>query len=173
MEDDFYPKLMLDNVKEITHELLVSNNIKGLILDIDNTLVPNHVAEVDDDTLAWIDKIKASGIKLCIVSNGAKKRVVKFNDKLKLDAVHRALKPRAGAFEKARRIMGLESRNIAVIGDQIFTDVYGGNKAGMFTILVKPIDKREGMFVRLKRIPEKRILKGFEKASSKKENRVE
>lgn len=163
MKGEFYPRLMLDNVKEITHELLVSNNIKGLILDIDNTLVPNHVAEADDDTLRWIEKMKASGLKLCIVSNSTKKRVVKFNDKLKLDAVYNAYKPRAGAFEKARRIMGLESRNIAVVGDQIFTDVYGGNKAGMFTILVKPIDKREGIFVRLKRIPEKRILQSYRK----------
>ncbi len=170
MKHEFYPKLILDSVKDITYELLTSNNIKGLILDIDNTLVPNHVAEADESTLRWIEKMKASGLKLCIVSNAARKRVIRFNDKLSLDAVHRAFKPRTGAFEKAQRIMGLESHDIAVIGDQIFTDIYGGNKAGMFTILVKPIDRREGIFVRLKRFPEKRILDDYRKKAGDNKN---
>jgi HAD superfamily phosphatase (TIGR01668 family) len=161
MNDIFLPKLYVDSITEITADMLEKNDIKGLILDIDNTLVPNHVADADDDAVRWIESMKASGFKLCIVSNGAKKRVVRFNEKLKLFAIYRAMKPARKAFMKAGGLMGLENRQIAVVGDQIFTDVYGGNRAGMFTILVKPIDRREGKFVRLKRVFERRVLRGI------------
>jgi len=161
MNEIFLPRMYVDGFAEITADILRENDIKGLILDVDNTLVPNHVADPDDSVLNWIESMKASGFKLCIVSNGAKRRVVRFNEKLKLYAIHRAMKPVKSAFIKAGRLMGLESRHIAVIGDQIFTDVYGGNRAGMFTILVRPIDRREGRLVKFKRIFEKRILRGY------------
>jgi HAD superfamily phosphatase (TIGR01668 family) len=93
--------------------------------------------------------------------------VVRFNDRLQLNAVHRAMKPGTQAFLKAGRFMGIGNGNIAVVGDQIFTDVYGGNRAGMFTILVHPIDKREGKLVRFKRIFEKRILTRYSEWSKK------
>jgi HAD superfamily phosphatase (TIGR01668 family) len=158
MNSVYYPKLYVDSINDITDELLQKNGIRGLILDIDNTLVPNHVADADENAVAWIEKMKASGYKMCIVSNASKNRVVRFNDRLKLYAVHRAMKPYVAPFMKAAGIMGLEKENIAVVGDQIFTDIYGGNRAGMFTILVRPIDVREGRLVRFKRIFEKRIL---------------
>ncbi len=161
MIEKFYPSFAVDSIKDITIELLQKNNIKGLILDIDNTLVPNHVAEADDNAVQWIERMKAAGFKLCIVSNASKKRVIKFNDRLKLYAVHRAFKPGTRAFEKAGRMLDFKNKNIAVVGDQIFTDIYGGNRVGMFTILVKPIDVREGNLVRFKRIIEKRILKRY------------
>jgi HAD superfamily phosphatase (TIGR01668 family) len=163
MESVFYPKLFVDSINDITDEILQKNGIKGLILDIDNTLVPNHVADADENAVKWIEKMKASGYKMCIVSNASKKRVVRFNERIKLYAVHRAMKPVTAAFSRAGGIMGLDSGSIAVVGDQIFTDVYGGNMAGMFTILVKPIDQREGRLVRFKRIFEKRILDNYQK----------
>lgn len=167
MKGILLPRLYVDSIEEITADVLEKNGIKGLILDIDNTLVPNHVADADDNVLEWTDAMKAAGFKLCIVSNGARKRVARFNEKLGLFAVHRAMKPAKRAFLKAGMVMGLESRQIAVVGDQIFTDVYGGNRAGMFTILVKPIDCNEGIFVKLKRIFEKRILRELSENQSK------
>lgn len=161
MRDIFLPKLYVDSINEITAERLRNNGIEGLILDIDNTLVPNHVADADENALRWIESMKMSGFKLCIVSNGARKRVVRFNERLKLYAIHRAMKPAKKSFLKAGRLLGLQNHQIAVVGDQIFTDIYGGNRAGMFTILVKPIDKREGGLVRFKRIFEKPILKRY------------
>jgi HAD superfamily phosphatase (TIGR01668 family) len=161
MSKMLYPSLIVDGIRDITTEVLDKNHIKGLILDIDNTLVPNHVAEADENAIQWVERIKAAGYKVCIVSNAAKKRVIKFNDKLQLYALHRAMKPMTTAFRKASRMMGLKNENVAVIGDQIFTDVYGGNRAGMFTILVKPIDEREGKFVQIKRIFEKRVLRQY------------
>ncbi len=161
MNSNFYPEIYISSINEITDELLKKNGIKGLILDIDNTLVPNHVADADENAVRWIEQMKAAGYKMCIVSNAARKRVIRFNERIKLNAVHRAMKPATAAFYRAGRLMGLNSESIAVIGDQIFTDVYGGNRAGMFTILVKPIDKREGRLVRFKRIFEKRIMERY------------
>ncbi|MEN6313673.1 MAG: YqeG family HAD IIIA-type phosphatase [Clostridiaceae bacterium] len=163
MIEKFYPSYAVDSITDITAEILDANGIKGLILDIDNTLVPNHVADADDRAVNWIEGIKAGGFKVCIVSNASRKRVVQFNDRLKLYAVHRALKPGSRAFNKAGRMMDFKNKNIAVIGDQIFTDIFGGNRIGMFTILVKPIDLREGRIVRFKRILEKKILKKYAK----------
>jgi len=170
MIEKYYPSLAVDSIRDITTELLDENNIKGLILDIDNTLVPNHVAEADKDTVNWIEALKSEGLKLCIVSNASKKRVIKFNDKLRLFAIHRALKPGSRAFRKAAKMMNFRNENIAVVGDQIFTDIYGGNCIGMFTILVKPIDLREGKLVRLKRIFEKNILERYYEIAEKKGN---
>lgn len=164
MIEKFYPSLKVDKAQDIKLEMLAKNKIKGLILDIDNTLVPEHVAEADQKAVKWIEKLKEAGFKVCIVSNASQKRVVKFNEKLKVYAIHRASKPGRKAFMKAVRLMEIETYETAVIGDQIFTDIYGGNKLNMFTILVKPIDKREVIFVKVKRIAEKCILAMHEKS---------
>lgn len=160
----FYPDLTVDKVQEINAEMLRKNGIKGLILDIDNTLVPNHVKDADEAAVEWIRRVKNDGFKACIVSNASRKRVVRFNERLRLYAIHRASKPGTGAFYTAAKLMELKPENIAVVGDQIFTDIYGGNRANMFTILVKPIHKRESVFVMLKRFPEKIVLKRYHKS---------
>ena len=163
MVEKFYPNVILDKVQDISVEKLEKNNIKGLILDIDNTLVPEHMKEADENAVKWIERIKAANFKVCIVSNASKKRVIKFNERLQLYAIHRASKPGTKAFEKAARLMDLKNENIAVVGDQIFTDIYGGNRVNMFTILVSPIHKRESVFIMLKRLPEKLVLSSFKK----------
>ena len=114
MNDIFLPKLYVDSITEITADMLEKNDIKGLILDIDNTLVPNHVADADDDAVRWIESMKASGFAVHRIERG-KKRVVRFNEKLKLFAIYRAMKPARKAFLKAGGLMGLENRQIAVV----------------------------------------------------------
>lgn len=163
MLEKLFPDMMTNRVQDIDLEYLKSRNIKGLILDIDNTLVASHIKEADRNVVEWIEKAKASGFKMCIVSNASKKRVIKFNERLKLYAIHRASKPGSKAFKKAARLMDLEIAQTAVVGDQIFTDVYGGNRINMFTILVKPIDKRESFLVMIKRLPEKLVLSKYAK----------
>lgn len=160
----FYPDLIIDKVQNINLGILNRKKIKGLILDIDNTLVPMHMKEADENAVAWIENVRKAGLKACIVSNASHKRVIKFNERLKLFAIHRASKPGSKAFLKAARLMDLDIHEIAVVGDQIFTDVYGGNKLGMFTILVKPIDKREILFIRLKRIAERLVLSSYDRS---------
>ncbi len=164
MIEKFYPRLKVDKVQDIELNELIKNNIKGLILDIDNTLVPEHVAEADQNAVGWIERVKKAGLKVCIVSNASEKRVIKFNEKLKVDAIHRASKPSSKAFMRAARLMDIKPEETAVIGDQIFTDIFGGNRVSMFTVLVKPIDKREVIFVRAKRIAEKYVLTRHEKS---------
>ena len=163
MFEIFFPDLIVDKVQDIDLETLGKNNIRGLILDIDNTLVPSHMKEADQNAVDWIERVKISGLKVCIVSNASKKRVIKFNEKLKLFAIHRASKPGSKAFRKAIRLIDLKAEETAVVGDQIFTDIFGGNRLNMFTILVKPIHKREFLFVKLKRLPEKIVLTHFKK----------
>lgn len=157
MLEMFYPDLFVDKVQNIDLQFLQKNNIKGVILDIDNTLVP-HGKEADENAVLWIEKVKSAGLRACIVSNASKKRVIKFNERLKLYAIHRANKPGSKSFIKAAQLMDLKPFETAVIGDQIFTDVYGGNKVKMYTVLVKPIDKKEIPFIRFKRLFEKIIL---------------
>jgi HAD superfamily phosphatase (TIGR01668 family) len=165
MFEKFHPRLIVDKFQDIKLNILAENGIKGIILDIDNTLVPQHMKEADENAVKWIEMVKSSGFKVCIVSNATKKRVIKFNEKLKLYAIHRAFKPGSGAFLKAARLMNLPPDRIAVVGDQIFTDIYGGNRVNMYTILVKPIHENEPFFVRLKRYPEKLVLKNYRKRS--------
>lgn len=164
MLEKFYPKYRVDKVQDIELSMLEKEGIKGLILDIDNTLVPEHVAEPDQNALEWIGRMKESGLKVCIVSNASEKRVLKFNEKLQVFAIHNASKPSRKAFMSAVRLMDIDPEETAVIGDQIFTDIYGGNRLNMFTILVKPIDKKEIFFVRVKRIAEKYVLYKYEKS---------
>jgi HAD superfamily phosphatase (TIGR01668 family) len=158
----FYPSVTVGGIGDITAELLKKHDIKGLILDMDNTLVPNHSAQIDDKTLKWIEDLLSAGYKMCIVSNARRKRVEQFIDRVKLPAVHNAMKPRMTAFTRAGTMMGIPNKHIAVVGDQLFTDIYGGNRAGMFTILVNPIDSRESALIRFKRIFERRILRRYE-----------
>lgn len=164
-----YPKLYLNNVKEITIELLKKNNIKGLILDIDNTLI-----DFDKNMLVgakeWCEDLKSHGIKMCILSNTNKvHKVKKIADILELKYLYFAHKPNKKGFKKSKEILGLNEENIAVVGDQIFTDVLGGNRSKMFTILTKPIDTRDIWLTRLKRPFEKVVIKRYIKKEGIKE----
>ncbi|PYG87037.1 hypothetical protein LY28_02420 [Ruminiclostridium sufflavum DSM 19573] len=161
MIEKYYPDLYFDSIRHIDIKMLKQKGIKGLILDIDNTLVPMHSKDADDNAVSWIEELKIEGFKVCILSNASEKRVVRFNKAIAVTAIHRAYKPSGRAFLNAAGIMGLEPENIAVVGDQLFTDIIGGNKVNMLTILVKPIDRKEILFVRLKRIPEKLVLNSF------------
>lgn len=156
-----YPHLYLNNIKEITIELLKQNNIKGLILDIDNTLInfdKNLIPGCED----WCNNLKANGIKMCILSNTNKvHKVKKVAETLDLEYLYFAHKPNKKGFKKAKEILELNPENIAVVGDQIFTDVLGGNRSNMVTILTKPIDARDIWLTRLKRPFEKIVLKRY------------
>ena len=160
---NLYPKLYLNNIKEITIEILNKNNIKGLILDIDNTLI-DYDKQLLEGAKAWCENLKSCDIKMCILSNTNKvHKVKKVAEILNLEYIYFAHKPNKKGFRKAQEILNLEPENIAVVGDQIFTDVLGGNKSKMFTILTKPIDTRDIWLTRLKRPFEKVVIKNYKK----------
>ena len=167
-----YPDLYIKNVTEITVELLKKYNIKGLILDIDNTLI-DYDKNMLDGANIWCEELKKNNIKLCILSNTNKvKKVEKVAKILDLEYIYFAHKPSKKGFFKAQKLLGLKANEIATVGDQIFTDVYGGHRVGMFTILTKPIDKRDILITRLKRPFEKIVIKNYLK-SNKLENKGE
>lgn len=154
----FYPKKIVDSIYNIDLNELYRKNIRGLIIDVDNTLVGHGVLEANQNVIDWIENAKKVGMKICIASNNSQQRIVKFNEHLKLPAIHKASKPRRKSFIKASEIMELKIEEIAVIGDQIFTDIIGGNRMGMYTIMVKPVDKNEPYYIKLKRVIEKFLL---------------
>lgn len=162
-----YPKEYLNSVKDISLELLNKNNIKGLILDVDNTLInldkvmPVGVAE-------WAKKLKDNGIKICILSNSNKiKKVGEVAKIIDVPYIFFGKKPLKSGFLRAKDILKLKNENIAVVGDQIFTDIIGANRCNMFSILVNPIEEKDYLITRIKRPIEKFIIKRYEKMKRK------
>jgi len=153
------PDLYVESVLALNLEKLKERNIKGLIIDIDNTLVSWEIKYASEKTKEWLLNLEKEGFKVCLVSNNTEDRVVTFNEKLKLPAIHRASKPRTGAFRKAMKTLGTNVENTAVIGDQIFTDVLGGNRMKLFTVLVVPLEGREFWWTTFVRKIERHVLK--------------
>lgn len=156
-----YPKLYLNSVKEISLELLNQYNLKGLILDVDNTLI-TYDKNMPEGIQEWINQLKQANISLCIVSNSNnKKKVEKVAEKLDIPYIYFAKKPFKSGFIKAKKILNLNVEQIGVVGDQILTDVIGANRMGMFSILVKPIEEKDIWITRIKRPLENKIIKNY------------
>ena len=164
----FYPDFYCNNVRDVKLEFLKEKNIKGIILDVDNTLV-DYYKKFEDGTIEWVNSLKNAGIKFCIVSNSNKAEKVKYvATTLDIPYFYFAKKPFKFGFIKAKKVMGLESENIAAIGDQIMTDVIGSNRCKMFSILVKPIMEKDIFITKVKRPLENWIIKGYLKKQNKK-----
>jgi len=161
MMEKFFPNKAVNSIYDIDLEKLKKLKITGLIFDIDNTLISNNANFAGQDVLDWMQKAKQVGMKICMVSNASKRRVSRIKKSLEIDAIHRAGKPRKRAFSRALKILNIDNTQAAMIGDQIFTDIYGGNRMHMFTILVSPIDNRECFIIKAKRLIEKLILKAY------------
>ena len=163
-----YPKEYLDSIKDININFLQKNNIKGLILDVDNTLIsldrvmPNGILE-------WAQEVKNAGIKICILSNSNKiKKVENVAKMIEVPYIFFGKKPLKAGFLRARDILKLKEENIAVVGDQIFTGIIGANRCNMFSILVKPIEEKDYLITKIKRPIEKFIIKRYEKNKKRK-----
>ena len=153
-----YPNQFVQNIHQINLHQLTERGIRGIIADLDNTLVPWNDNAFFPEVLEWIKEVKESGFKVCIVSNNLSERGEDLAKALDVPAIWRAVKPRRGAFRKALTIMDLKPAKVAVVGDQIFTDILGGNRLGLHTILVLPLDRREFIGTRLVRQLEKLII---------------
>ncbi|MDK2820123.1 MAG: putative phosphatase [Clostridia bacterium] len=137
------PDLYVRSLTEIPLADLKARGIRGLIIDLDNTVTEWGRATIDNKIYLWFKKLKDYGFKACLVSNNSGKRVQKVADFLGIPWISRAGKPRKRAFYQATAVLGTGLNNTAVIGDQVFTDVLGGNRLGLLTILVMPINSRE------------------------------
>ena len=156
-----YPKFYLKTVKDITYEMLEKNNIKGLILDVDNTLI-DYYKNMPEGIKEWCKELKNKGIKFCIASNSNKKEKVKgVSEKLEIPYIYFAKKPLKSGLNRAKKILELNEKEIAVVGDQIFTDVLGANRSKMTSILVKPIEEKDIFITVIKRPIENFIINKY------------
>ncbi len=157
MFDMFFPDRYVASAYVIDYEQLYEKGFRGLIFDIDNTLVP-HGAPADDRAVKLFGRLKEIGYRCCLISNNQEPRVKMFNEKIKVDYVYNAHKPSTKNYKKAMEIMGTYTDNTLFIGDQLFTDVWGAKRAGIGNILVKPIHPREEVQIVLKRYLERIVL---------------
>lgn len=156
-----YPRDYFKSVTEITYEYLEKNNIEALILDVDNTLI-DYDRTLSDDIIKWSQELKNNNIKMYILSNSNKQEKVKaVAEKLNLDYLYFGMKPLKRGFKKVQKALNIPNENIAVIGDQIFTDILGANRMKMYSILVEPINEKDIFVTLLKRPLENYIKKKF------------
>ena len=156
-----YPKIYLKNATYLNKEMIEKYNIRGIILDVDNTLM-DYNGSILENVDIWCEDLKKVGIKFCIVSNSNNtKKVKQLAEKLQIPYVNWAMKPLKRGLNKAKKIMELEKENIAVIGDQIFTDVCGANRNKMISVLVEPLKEKEIFLTKFKRPFEERIIKKY------------
>ena len=132
------PEYVFKDVTHITPEWLAAKGIRALVLDIDNTLTADRSQDLPDEVAGWLAQMKAAGVGLTIVSNGAEKRVRPFARKLGLACLYRSAKPLPFALMVARRRMGVKRREMAMVGDQIFTDRLAAGLYGIPCLYTMP-----------------------------------
>ena len=157
MLNKLYPGTYLDSIDDIDFEMYYKKGIRGIVSDIDNTLVP-HGAPADEHIIKVFEKIHGMGIDTCLISNNRKLRVEPFAKAVNSKFIYDAHKPSRESYKKAMELMNTDKESTLFIGDQIFTDIWGANRTGIETVMLKQIDKKEEIQIILKRIPEKLIL---------------
>lgn len=153
-----YPDRHLDSIFDLNPDFLLKMGIRGLITDMDNTLVPWNDRNLTSRLERWIALFRARGIKFFIISNNSRERGGQIAEELGIPALWYAAKPGKKAFRKALQVMQLPPEEVAVIGDQVFTDILGGNRLGLYTILVTPISRKEFFWTKLMRALERVVL---------------
>ncbi|WP_445490533.1 YqeG family HAD IIIA-type phosphatase [Niallia sp. 03133] len=163
MLNHFLPDQHVKSIFDITPDLLKEKGVKGIITDLDNTLVEWDRPLATPKIIEWFEEMKRNKIKVTIVSNNKEVRVKAFSDPLNIPFIFAARKPMGRAFKKALLQMNLRKEETVVIGDQLLTDVLGGNSSGFHTILVVPVAQTDGFMTRINRRIERRILNWFRK----------
>lgn len=161
-EETYFPDRYINRITDINSDFLKKENISGVIIDIDNTVI-DVKRNLIDGLIEWKDELSENDIKLVILSNTLDKpKVAKIADLLKVDYFVFGRKPNIGGFMKASNHLDIPPKNLAVIGDQIFTDILGANRAGMLSVLVNPLqEKYDYFFTRWRRPLEERILSKY------------
>lgn len=157
MLQKFYPDEYIGSTYEIDFERLYVEGYRGIIFDVDNTLVP-HGAPADERAKKLFAHLKELGYGCMLLSNNKEPRVKMFNDEVHVNYIFKAGKPSPKNYRKSMEVLGTNEKNTLFVGDQIFTDVYGANLADIHTILVKPIHPKEEIQIVLKRYLEKIVL---------------
>ena len=152
------PNLYVDSLHHIQLSHLKDIGIKGIVFDIDNTVTMWGSKEITPITLKWLEDAKAYGFRVCLLSNNRKARIDDISRMLDIPSA-KGFKPFSSAFRSALSLLGTSPQETAIIGDQIFTDILGGNRAGLYTILVQPMSTNEFITTRFLRRLEKTVLR--------------
>ncbi|AXG98072.1 YqeG family HAD IIIA-type phosphatase [Deinococcus wulumuqiensis] len=155
------PDDLIAHVSQITPEFLAARGLRGLVLDLDNTLIPYRSYEDAAEMIAWASDLRGAGIGLYLLSNATAKRAAFWLPKLGFGGVGMAGKPNPRAFRRALHTLGLPAHQVAMVGDQVFTDVLGGNLTGMHTVLVEPLIDNALPHTRLARMLERQVLRRY------------
>jgi hypothetical protein len=159
MLERLQPNQAVRRLWEVDISVLAGRGVEGVILDLDNTLTPWRSLAVPEEAGAWVRAALATGLRACLVSNAATARRVRpVAEQFGLFWITRALKPLPGGFRRAMAAMSTGPATTAVIGDQMFTDIFGANRLGIFTILVEPMSDREAITTKLIQRPLERLI---------------
>lgn len=163
----FIPDFYFKSICDITPELLKEHGISFLLLDIDNTLTFDFDPELPLNVEIWLNTIKQNNITCAIVSNNGPERGKPIAEKCDLPLISSAHKPSTASFEQVKKMLGCTSENTAMIGDQLFTDIWYGNRLGMLTIFVEPMGGEKLLGVKIKRVLEKPFMRAVRRRSIK------
>ena len=158
----YYPYEYAESVFMIDYQKLYQKGFRGIIFDIDNTLVP-HGAPADERAKKLFAHLKELGFKCCFLSNNQNERVSSFNDAIGVQFIENAHKPSTKNYIRAMELLGTDRSNTVFIGDQLFTDIYGAKRTGIRNILVKPLNPKEEIQIVLKRYLERIVLYFYRK----------
>ena len=159
----FVPEYYFKTFNEASADFLTSIGVKGIVLDVDNTLEPYENPLPGDHVKQWLTELKEQGLSAAIVSNNGGERINLFNSELGLPAYYKAKKPFKKNVLNAMKDMGTDKSNTILMGDQVFTDVWAAHNTGIRAILVPPIKDKTDVFTKFKRLLEKPILKKYKK----------
>lgn len=163
----FFPDEIKKSVYQINFRKLYSEGYRGIIFDIDNTLV-EHGADASKRAKRLFIQLKEIGFSACLLSNNKKERVDRFNQEIHIYSIFKAGKPKKKGYLKALELMGTTKTDTIFIGDQLFTDVWGAKRIGIRNILVNPINQKEEIQIVLKRYLERIVLYFYYKKKEKK-----
>ncbi len=166
----FYPDYYVDSSYAIDYEQLYKEGYRGLIFDIDNTLV-EHGADANEKVHELFGRLKQIGFQICLMSNNKMERVERFNNGLDVDYIYNARKPSRKSYLEAMNRIHTDKGNTIFVGDQLFTDVWGAKRIGITNYLVKPIDPKEEIQIVIKRYLERIILYFYNKECKKSKDR--
>ncbi|OEH84648.1 hypothetical protein BHU72_09140 [Desulfuribacillus stibiiarsenatis] len=155
----FIPNMYVNTIHQIHPEELLKKGIQGVLTDLDNTLVRWDQPETTKEVTSWIESLQELGIQVYIISNNSFIRVKEFAEPIQIPYLHKARKPLKKGFRKALQDMKLPASKVALVGDQVLTDVLGGNRMGLYTILVDPIGEKEYFTTKINRRIEKKIVR--------------
>ena len=159
----FLPEIFVKTVYDIDLESLKNEGVKAFIFDIDNTIATYAMPVPDEKSRMWLSQLQKMGFKIYFVSNNSVERVKRFAKSVDIPYIGRALKPMKRHLKRACRNMDVMPCETVLVGDQLFTDMWGGNRMKIHTVLVEPISEAEDSFVKFKRNFEKWVLKKYDK----------